>query len=737
MLSHTSKYRENVYADVRQFDSRVTIHMDAFSDLAPQTSNLPLNYVGKVTASVVENKNIAKFVKSGFIQKPTGTWTELNQSYYNLIMTDNNSPFDIYTNVSTMIGQMLYSFDVIDLLTKQYGEYIWKGKTSLADKIAIAKVLITKVQLNWKGFGYGVKTLPGTPYRVRYIRDTVNGSTANANAYWNSIKAMAGTTDRAQGKLPTSNGVLTNGVNITDGNDATYGYVAGIGSWYAQVDLGQVYTDIDTIKILHYYADGRTFHGVKTEISEDGVTWTTLYDSAVSGEYAETSAGKSYSPPTTQVKDYLASINVFNVATNGWGTAVSTTAQVNTSLSKNTTSISSVIDANGYVHFNCITNPAGTTLVSELFTEFVEMITTVDLKTSRQYFDDTVVRFNLLEDMSTLNDTLPANQLSLTLNNETGEFDFMNIESMLKILSSKPEIDMELGLVYDDGSTEWIPMGTFFMSDWKNDITSKVISITANDYFFLMSDISYSPTATTNLRTLAIEVLTASGVPTSRQIVDDSLSQYTVNPFTERMDCRSALQYIGIAAMSAVFQDRHGNIIIKPFRTIDQASNYYVYTSTQNRLWHYASPTTYPLLEWGGGMKYLDFDAMYEVPEITLEKSIYQLVVRVYSTTPDVEPIEYLFTNDAIEGTNGQSFEIDNPLITTFLWAQDIANWYFREINYNAFFVIPWRQNPVLECADVILVEDSFGSEKQSRIIRQEFIYEGYLEGITTSRGGV
>jgi hypothetical protein len=136
-------------------------------------------------------------------------------------------------------------------------------------------------------------------------------------------------------------------------------------------------------------------------------------------------------------------------------------------------------------------------------------------------------------------------------------------------------------------------------------------------------------------------------------------------------------------------------------------------------------------------MKYLDFDAMYDVPEITLEKSIYQLVVKVYSTTPDVEPIEYLFTNNAIEGTNGISFEIDNPLITTFLWAQDIANWYFREINYNAFFVIPWRQNPVLECADVILVEDSFGSEKQSRIIRQEFIYEGYLEGITTSRGGV
>jgi hypothetical protein len=736
MLTHTQKYRDNVYADVRQFDSRITMHMDAFSNLAPQTSNLTLNYVGKVAASLTENRNIAKFSKATTINTPTAYWIELNQGYYDAIKVQDVNPFDVYTTGNGIIGQMLFSYDVIDMLTKQFGEYIWKGKTSIADKVAIAKVLISQVKCNWRGYGYGVKTVAATPYRVRYIRDTVNGSTANAFAYWNSIKAMAGTTDRAQGKVATSNGTITNVANLTDGNDTTYGYIGVAGTWYAQVDLGAVYTDIDTIKILHYYLDGRTFHGVKTQISEDGITWTTLYDSTVSGEYAETSAGKSYSP-SSQVKDFSATLNVYSVPTNSWGAATTTTAQTHTTISKYTNNVENVIDANGYVHFNVFTNPAGTTLVSELFTDFVEFTAIVDLVTTRQYFDDTVMRFNLLEDMSTLNDTLPANQLSLTLNNETGEFDLMNVESMLKILASNPEINVELGIVYEDGSTEWIPMGTFFMSDWKNDVTSKVISVTANDYFYLMADISYSPTATTNLKTLAIEVLNASGVPTNRQIVDNSLAQYTVTRFTDRMDCRSALQYIGIAAMSAVYQDRHGNVVIKPFRTIDQASNYYIYASTQDRLWHYASPSTYPLLEWGGGMKYLDFDAMYEVPEITLEKSIYQLIVKVYNTDPEVEPIDYLFTNDAIEGISGQSFEIDNPLVNTFLWAQDIANWYFREINYNAYFVIPWRQNPVLECADVILVEDSFGSEKQSRIIKQEFNYEGYLEGITTSRGGV
>jgi len=59
------------------------------------------------------------------------------------------------------------------------------------------------------------------------------------------------------------------------------------------------------------------------------------------------------------------------------------------------------------------------------------------------------------------------------------------------------------------------------------------------------------------------------------------------------------------------------------------------------------------------------------------------------------------------------------------------------ELNYNANYSVSWRQNPILECADLILVEDSFGAEKQTRIVRNQFDYEGYLSGITESRGGV
>lgn len=282
---------------------------------------------------------------------------------------------------------------------------------------------------------------------------------------------------------------------------------------------------------------------------------------------------------------------------------------------------------------------------------------------------------------------------------------------------------------------EWIPTGSFILTDWKNDVMNKIITLNCNDYFYSLGDISYDPTATTNLKTLAAEVLTRGGVPTTKQIIDNSLNAITVNKFPDRIDCRTALQHIGVAGRVAVYQDREGNVVLKTFQSIDEATNYVSYPSTQGVLYGYPGSTTYSENSTGSGMKYIDFDQMYNPPEIALEKSVYQVVVLNYADPAN--SVEIVYTNDVIAGMIGDSFSIDNPLINNAALADKIAAWYIRELNYNAIYTSTWRQNPILECADMILVEDSFGAEKQSRIIQQELRYQGYLDGITTSRGGV
>jgi hypothetical protein len=241
---------------------------------------------------------------------------------------------------------------------------------------------------------------------------------------------------------------------------------------------------------------------------------------------------------------------------------------------------------------------------------------------------------------------------------------------------------------------------------------------------------------------LAIDVLTNAGI--SNYSVDDSLKQTTTTSgFKDRISSRDALQHIGIAGKCAVFQDRYGVLQVKQFSTLDQSSLYSNYVTSQLSFFGYPTsgtmPKNYLTEDTDSGMRYIDFDNMYTIPEIILDKSIYQLVIKVYTGGASVDRV---YTNDTIAGTNGESFTIDNPLINSNELADDVAQWFMNESNYNAVYKSNWRQNPVLECADVVIVESGFSDGtndvvKQTRIYKNEYNYEGYLYGNTESRGGI
>lgn len=138
---------------------------------------------------------------------------------------------------------------------------------------------------------------------VRYVRNWLNGSNANTGNHWVEVQAIdASGTNVALGK-PVSGIALGNGGNATNGSTDTSVFAASDNGTSTPlsitVDLGSI-VDIETIKVWHYYADGRKYNGNKIETSTDGVTWKTVYDSDISGTYVETSAGRTFSmEPTT------------------------------------------------------------------------------------------------------------------------------------------------------------------------------------------------------------------------------------------------------------------------------------------------------------------------------------------------------------------------------------------------------------------------------------------------------
>jgi|GEM_PF-6932655 len=128
----------------------------------------------------------------------------------------------------------------------------------------------------------------------RYLRCYSNGNNLyGADNHYCEVKVMEGTTNRAAGKTATGSVAIGNPAYITDGDtsSATYSQV-GSGLQWIKIDLGALYT-IDTVQIWHYWSDGRIYYDTKYQISKDGIAWTTIFDSAVDGTYAETSGGKS------------------------------------------------------------------------------------------------------------------------------------------------------------------------------------------------------------------------------------------------------------------------------------------------------------------------------------------------------------------------------------------------------------------------------------------------------------
>lgn len=150
---------------------------------------------------------------------------------------------------------------------------------------------------------------------IRYIRDYCAGSNVNGACVWLEIEAIRNGANVALNKEVTPSVAMTWGHNqVTDGsfNMEDYTWQMTYDSpQYVQIDLGQVYNDLEKIKIYHY-PDGRIFNKLKTEVSSNGADWVTVFDSAISGTYAETIEGLSIDlslPKVRYIKDSIQGAN--------------------------------------------------------------------------------------------------------------------------------------------------------------------------------------------------------------------------------------------------------------------------------------------------------------------------------------------------------------------------------------------------------------------------------------------
>lgn len=353
-------------------------------------------------------------------------------------------------------------------------------------------------------------------------------------------------------------------------------------------------------------------------------------------------------------------------------------------------------------------------------------IVEVDFGVIQEYGDDKLIKLNIIEEMNIISDKIPSNEIRFTIDNSNKEFNILNPEGFYRFLKERQEVKATIGVEVSENEFEFVPMGKFYLTDWQSDEGALTTTFIARDIFELLENKEYTSINDTNLYDLAEDILTKAGV--EDYYIDPKLKDIPTNGFEKPLNSRKALQYLGIAGKSAVYQDRQGVLQINQFKTLDERDTQYI---------NFAGPDmftgmVYVAVDEGYDMKNITFDNVYKEPQIKLDKLLYSLVMVINNGE---EKEEVTFYNEGVK--EGNSFKIDNPLINTVEHAGEVAEWIIEEYNLRAIYNIDWRQNPALECGDIVLVEDSFKAKKQSRIIKQEFEYAGYLSGRTETKGGV
>lgn len=156
---------------------------------------------------------------------------------------------------------------------------------------------------------------------IRYVRDWLNSNDANVQNRWTNCQVWGENTDYAEGITPTgytnfysptsisvTNGSYYTSKTTLEGNNYTTQYATVTSSdWTClQIDLGEI-KKVEYLTVWHFFSEEYSYNH-KLQVSRDGTTWFTLYDSEITGQYMETADGSTYVLDDNYVADTFSRI---------------------------------------------------------------------------------------------------------------------------------------------------------------------------------------------------------------------------------------------------------------------------------------------------------------------------------------------------------------------------------------------------------------------------------------------
>ena len=307
--------------------------------------------------------------------------------------------------------------------------------------------------------------------------------------------------------------------------------------------------------------------------------------------------------------------------------------------------------------------------------------------------------------------SLPKMEIKFSIDNSDNSYNPYNLDGMAKYLTERQEVKTRYGLKVNDNTIEWIKGGSFYLSEWyakQNGISADFV---ARDLLEFMSE-EYKDNVTEikerSLYDLAQQLLEKVGLPLNgdgsvKWVIDDSLkSIYTSAPLPQDT-IANCLQLIANMGCCVLYPDRNDILHIEPIN--NEQSDYEITLFNS-----------------------------YSKSEITLSKSIKQIVIKVYNYTMGENGIESSTTEySSIVGAVGEIITVDNPLITNNERAAILAKWMSDYLKNRMTLKSSSRADVRLDALDIVTNENAYSTIKV-RMTNVEFKFNGAFSGTGEGR---
>ena len=118
-------------------------------------------------------------------------------------------------------------------------------------------------------------------------------------------------------------------------------------------------------------------------------------------------------------------------------------------------------------------------------------ISEIDFEVSDMYESGILIDFQTTEQISKLSLEMPKNEVVINLSNQDGRFDYINPTGMAKYLTDNKKIKPYVGVLTEDNGIEYISLGYFYLSEWKNNDNLTTTLTGLNLLNVLDNEISY------------------------------------------------------------------------------------------------------------------------------------------------------------------------------------------------------------------------------------------------------